>query len=143
MNDYALEGASIDFSKSTVEIHRKKAVVAVGDGGTQILCLENGEVIEQIAPPDVEGLDPSVTVTNAASTDSKTLYMSNGEAGVYVAWTRDKFDSKDCDVDDLELIGQFRFDDLQSVNHVKVDKNYLFVAGGLGGLKILRVSEDD
>ena len=143
LNDYALEGASIDFSKSTVEIHRKKAVVAVGDGGTQILCLENGEVIEQIAPPDVEGLDPSVTVTNAASTDSKTLYMSNGEAGVYVAWTRDKFDSKDCDVDDLELIGQFRFDDLQSVNHVKVDKNYLFVAGGLGGLKILRVSEDD
>ena len=143
LNDYALEGASIDFSKSTVEIHRKKAVVAVGDGGTQILCLENGEVIEQIAPPDVEGLDPSVTVTNAASTDSKTLYMSNGEAGVYVAWTRDKFDSRDCDVDDLELIGQFRFDDLQSVNHVKVDKNYLFVAGGLGGLKILRVSEDD
>ena len=143
LNDYDLEGASIDFSKSTIEIHRKKAVLALGDGGTQIICLENGSVIEQIAPPVVDDLDPSVTVTNAASTDSKTLYMSNGEAGVYVAYTRDKFDSRDCDVDDLQLIGQFRLDDLESVNAVKVEKDYLFIAGGLGGLKILEVTEAD
>ena len=143
LQDFTLGGASIDFSKSTVEIHRKKAVLALGDGGTQIVCLEDGSVIESIPPPVVADLNPSVTVTNAASTDSKTLYMSNGEAGVYVAWTRDKFDSKDCDVDDLQMIGEFRFDDLQSVNHIKVDKDYLFVAGGLGGLKILRVTEDD
>ncbi len=143
LNDYSLEGATIDFSKSTVEIHRKKAVLALGDGGTQIICLEGGAVIEEIAPPEVDDLDPSVTVTNAASTDSKTLYMSNGEAGVYVAYTRDKFNSKDCDVDDLELIGQFRFDDLQSVNHVKAKGDYLFIAGGLGGLKILEVTEED
>jgi peptidase E len=91
----------------------------------------------------VDDLDPSVTVTNAAATDSKTLYMSNGEAGVYVAYTRDKFNSRDCDVDDLELIGQFRLDDLESVNAVKVDEDYLFVAGGLGGLKILEVTEED
>jgi hypothetical protein len=143
LNDYSLVGATIDFSKSTVEIHRKKAVLALGDGGTQIICLEGGEVIEQIAPPVVDDLDPSVTVTNAASTDSKTLYMSNGEAGVYVAYTRDKFHSRDCDVDDLQMIGQFRFDDLQSVNHIKAKGDYLFIAGGLGGLKILRVEEDD
>ncbi|MBT3630528.1 MAG: hypothetical protein HOC81_08840, partial [Candidatus Marinimicrobia bacterium] len=143
LNDYSLVGATIDFSKSTVEIHRKKAVLALGDGGTQIICLEGGEVIEQIAPPVVDDLDPSVTVTNAASTDSKTLYMSNGEAGVYVAYTRDKFNSRDCDVDDLQMIGQFRFDDLQSVNHIKAKGDYLFIAGGLGGLKILRVEEDD
>ncbi|NQT61616.1 MAG: hypothetical protein HQ556_01545 [Candidatus Marinimicrobia bacterium] len=143
LNDYELDGASIDFSKSTIEIHRKKAVLALGDGGTQIICLEDGSVVEQIAPPVVDDLDPSVTVTNAASTDSKTLYMSNGEAGVYVAYTRDKFNSRDCDVDDLQLIGQFRLDDLESVNAVKVDDDYLFVAGGLGGLKILEVTEED
>ncbi|MCF7922805.1 MAG: hypothetical protein K9M55_08900 [Candidatus Marinimicrobia bacterium] len=143
LNDYALEGASIEFSKSTIEIHRRKAVLALGDGGTQIICLDSGEPIETIASPVVADLDPSVTVTNAASTDSKTLYMSNGEAGVYVAYTSDKFDSKDCDVENLQLIGQFRFDDLQSVNHVKADGNYLFIAGGLGGLKILRVTEAD
>jgi len=143
LNDYALDGASINFSKSTIEIHRKKAVLALGDGGTQIVCLEDGSVIEQIDPPVVDDLDPSVTVTNAASTDSKTLYMSNGEAGIYIAYTRDKFNSRDCDVDDLEMIGQFRLDDLESVNAVKVDKKYLFVAGGLGGLKILEVTEED
>jgi hypothetical protein len=143
LNDYTLEGASIDFSKSTIEIHRKKAVLALGDGGTQIICLESGLLIETIAPPVVVDLDPTLTVTNAASTDSKTLYMSNGEAGVYVAYSSDKFDSRDCDVGDLQLIGQFRFDDLQSVNHVKAAGDYLFVAGGLGGLKILRVTEAD
>lgn len=143
LNDFALVGATIEFSKSTVEIHRSKAVLALGDGGTQIVCLADGTVIEEIAPPVVAELDPSVTVTNAASTDSKTLYMSNGEAGVYVAYTSDKFNSKDCEVEDLQLIGQFRFDDLQSVNHVKAKGDYLFVAGGLGGLKILRVTEDD
>ncbi|MCF7826357.1 MAG: hypothetical protein K9N29_06875 [Candidatus Marinimicrobia bacterium] len=143
LNDYELVGASIEFSKSTIEIHRRKAVLALGDGGTQIICLDSGEPIETIASPVVADLDPSVTVTNAASTDSKTLYMSNGEAGVYVAYTSDKFDSKDCDVENLQLIGQFRFDDLQSVNHVKADGNYLFIAGGLGGLKILRVTEAD
>ncbi len=143
LNDYELEGATIDFSKSTIEIHRKKAILALGDGGTQIICLDDGSVIDQIEPPEVEGLDPSVTVTNAASTDSKTLYMSNGEAGVYVAYTRDKFDSRDCDVDDLQLIGEFRLDDLESVNAIKVKKDYLFVAGGLGGLKILEVTEED
>jgi len=140
LDEFFLDGASIAFSKSTVEIHRKKAILALGDGGTQILCLQNGEIIEQIDQPTVDDLDPNVTVTNAASTDSKTLYMSNGEAGVYVAWTRDKFNSRDCDVDDLQMIGSFRFDDLQSVNHVKARGNYLFVAGGLGGLKILTVT---
>ncbi len=143
LNDFSLEGATINFSKSTVEIHRRKAVLALGDGGTQIICLEDGAVIDQIAPPVVADLDPSVTVTNAASTDSRTLYMSNGEAGVYVAYTRDRFDSRDCDVDDLQMIGQFRFDDLQSVNNVKAKGHYLFIAGGLGGLKILRVTEAD
>ncbi len=142
-NDYSLSGANIDFSKSTVEIYKRKAVLALGDGGTQIVCLNNGEVIETIAPPVVQDLDPAVTVANAATTSGKTLYMSNGEAGVFVAWSHDKFNSKDCDVDDLQMIGSFRFGDLQSVNHVKVDGQYLFIAGGLGGLKILRVREAD
>ena len=131
------------FQNQRLRYIAKKAVLALGDGGTQIVCLEDGSVIEEIAPPVVDDLDPSVTVTNAAATDSKTLYMSNGEAGVYVAYTRDKFNSRDCDVDDLELIGQFRLDDLESVNAVKVDEDYLFVAGGLGGLKILEVTEED
>jgi len=140
--DFSLSGANTPFSKSTIEVFRRKAVVALGDGGTQIICLNDGSVIETIEPPVVEGLDPSVTVTNAVTTSGKTLYISNGEAGVYVAWSQDKFSSNNCDVDDLQMIGDFRFGDLQSVNAIKVNHKHLFVAGGLGGLKILEVEEE-
>ncbi|MCF6237299.1 MAG: hypothetical protein L3J79_00540, partial [Candidatus Marinimicrobia bacterium] len=143
LEEFSLSGANIPFSKSTIEVYRRKAVVALGNGGVQIICLENGEVIEEIPPPVIPDLDESVTVANAATTSGKTLYMSNGEAGVYVAWSRDKFNSRNCEVDDIQMIGSFRFDDLQSVNHVKVKGNYLYVAGGLGGLKILRVVEEE
>lgn len=141
VNDYTLGGAAIPFSKSTIEINRSKAILGLGDGGTQIVCLATGDTIVTVPQPIVPGLDASVTVTNAATTDNKTLFMANGEAGVYVAMAATRFDSKDCAVDDLEIIGKFRFDDFQSVNHVTYRNGVLFIAGGLGGLKILTVSE--
>ncbi len=141
LNDFTFSGANIPFSKSTIEVFRRKAVVALGDGGTQIICLDDGSVIETIDPPVVEDLDPAVTVTNAVTTSGKSLYISDGEAGVYVAWSQDRLSSNNCDVDDLQMIGNFRFGDLQSVNAVKVKGRYLFIAGGLGGLKILETEE--
>lgn len=139
--DYTLTGATIPFSKSTIEINRSKAILALGDGGTQIICLATGETLAVIPQPIVAGLDLSVTVTNAATVDKKTLFMANGEAGVYVARAVTKLDSKDCSVDNLRLIGKFRFGDFQSVNHVAYKSGVLFIAGGLGGLKILTVEE--
>jgi len=141
-NDWSLSGATIEFSKSTIEIKKKKAILALGDGGTQIICLETGDVIETIPQPIVSGLDSAVTVTNAATVEKRLLFMANGEAGVYVAIADTKFDSKDCDVDGLELMGQFRFDDLQSVNHINYKGEVMFIASGLGGLKILTVDEN-
>lgn len=141
LDEIALSGATIAHSKSTLQVLKGKAVAAVGDGGTQIVCLETGAVIATIEPPVVSDLSPEVTVTNAAESDGKLLYLSNGEAGVYVAYSKDKFDSKDCDVDDLQMIGSFRFGDLESVNHVGIHGNHLYVAGGTGGLKILDVKD--
>ncbi len=139
--DYTLTGATIPFSKSTIEINRSNAILALGDGGTQIVCLATGETLAVIPQPIVAGLDSSVTVTNAATVDKKTLFMANGEAGVYVARAVTKLDSKDCSVDNLRLIGKFRFGDFQSVNHVAYKSGVLFIAGGLGGLKIVTVEE--
>ncbi len=141
-HDYALMGATIEFSKSTIEINRSKAILGLGDGGTQIVCLETGEVIEYVPQPSALDLDPSVTVTNAATTYKKTLFMSNGEAGVYVAMAKPNFSDKDCMVDNLQVLGKFRFDNFQSVNHVTYRNDVLFIAGGLGGLKILAVQTD-
>jgi hypothetical protein len=140
-NDYTLDGATIPYSKSTIEINRSKAILGVGDGGTQIICLATGDTIVTVPQPVVVDLDASVTVTNAATTDKSTLFMANGEAGVYVATADTRFDSKDCEVDNLQMLGKFRFDDFQSVNHVVYRNGVLFIAGGLGGLKILTVAE--
>ncbi|MFQ6678476.1 MAG: hypothetical protein ACE5D0_09175 [Fidelibacterota bacterium] len=138
-NDWTLTGANIEFSKSTIEIKKKKAILALGDGGTQIVCIQTGTVIDSIPQPMVSDLDASVTVTNAASIDKRLLFMANGEAGVYVGISDTKFDSKDCDVDNLRLLGHFRFGDFQSVNHIHYKHDVMFVASGLGGLKILTV----
>lgn len=139
VNNWTLTGATIEFSKSTIEIKKRKAILALGDGGTQIVCVETGVVIDAIPQPILNDLDSSVTVTNAATVDKRLLFMANGEAGVYVGISDTKFDSKDCDVDNLRLLGQFRFDDLQSVNHIHYKHNVMFIASGLGGLKILTV----
>lgn len=141
LNEIALSGANIPHSKSTIQVYKRKAVIAAGDGGTQVVCLATGALIEKIDPPTVDGLSPDVTVANAATSDGKYLYMSNGEAGVYVGWSKDKFDSKNCDVDDFQMIGSFRFGDLESVNHVGIHGDWLYVAGGSGGLKILKVTQ--
>jgi len=141
--DYTLTGASIPFSKSTVEIAGGKAIMALGDGGMQIVCIETGSVVETFEQPDIPDLDPSLTVTNAATADKKLLFMSNGEAGVYMAQSSDRFSSSGCDVDDLAMIGSLRFDDEQSVNHVAYKNGVLFIASGLGGLKICSIEEAD
>lgn len=138
-NDYTLDGATIPFSKSTIKLRKKKAILALGDGGTQIVCLKDGSVIHREDQPQVAGLSSDVTVTNAASADKRLLFMGNGEAGVYVGTAQSNFNSKDCQVDDFKMVGKFRFDDLQSVNHVAFNNNVLFIASGLGGLKILTV----
>jgi len=137
VDDWTLTGATIEFSKSTIEIKKKKAILALGDGGTQIVCVATGVVIDAIPQPFLDDLDSSVTVTNAATIDKRLLFMANGEAGVYVGISDTKFDSKDCDVDNLRLLGKFRFGDLQSVNHINYKGKVMFIASGLGGLKIL------
>lgn len=143
LHDHTLDGATIPESKSTIEIKRAKAVLALGDGGTQIVCLADGQVLAQLPPPTVPDLDASVTVTNAASAYKRAVFMANGEAGVYVAVADSNLNGRDCEVDNLELLGKLRFGDLESANHVVYRHDLLFVAAGTGGLKIVAVTDSD
>ncbi len=138
---HTLSGATIPESKSTVEVKRRKAVLALGDGGTQVVCLADGSVLARLDPPTVADLDPSVTVTNAASAYRRAIFMANGEAGVYVAMADSNLNGRDCEVDNLEVVGRIRFGDLQSANHVVYRHDLLFVAAGTGGLKIVAVTD--
>jgi len=40
------------------------------------------------------------------------------------------------------MLGQLRFDDLESANHVEFENGFLFVAAGLGGVKVVEVIND-
>lgn len=141
-NTFTFPGANVPESKSTVEVAGGKAFIAAGPEGVQIMCLDNGQIIGSIPRPDPAslGLDPSVVVTNAVSVDEELIFISNGEAGVYVARGTENFHDNNCNTPGITMLGKLRFDDLQSANHVAYRSGYLYVAAGLGGVKIVRVS---
>jgi len=142
LNTFPFPGATVPESKSAMDIAGGKAFIAAGPEGVQIMCLDTGEIVGNVPRPDPEalGLDPSVVVTNAVTVDNDLMFISNGEAGVYVAAGADDWDDTDCDEpQSINVLGQLRFDDLQSVNHVDYRKGYLVVAAGLGGVKIVEV----
>lgn len=143
LNTFSFPGASVPESKTTVEIAGGKAFIAAGEEGVQIMCLDDGQIIGSVPRPDPDSLelDPAVVVTNAVTVDGDLLFISNGEAGVYVAQANAPFTASNCNPQQITLLGQLRFDDLQSANHVAYRGNYLFVAAGLGGVKVVRVDE--
>ncbi|MGB5397089.1 MAG: hypothetical protein WBN96_08070, partial [Gammaproteobacteria bacterium] len=144
LNTFPFPGANVAESKSTVEIAGGKAIIAAGPDGVQIMCLDSGQIIGSVARPDPAslGLDPSVVVTNAVTVDENLMFISNGEAGVYVAEADEDFSNDDCKVQNITMLGKLQFDDLQSANHVVYRDGFLYVAAGLGGVKIVSVNVD-
>jgi len=143
---FSFPGSTVPESKSTVQIVGEKAIVAAGDNGVLILSLRTGKVLGHVPLPDnnVLGLPKSVVVTNAVSADASTggtlLFLSNGEAGVYVAQVDTPF-SQDWGetVHNPVIVGKLQFGSLQSVNHVTYQDGLLIVAAGTGGVKIVRI----
>ena len=79
-------------------------------------------------------------MTNAVAIDQDLLFISNGEAGVYMAQGSQAFSATGAETQQtITMIGRLRFANLQSVNHVAIQNKYLIIAAGLGGLKIVQV----
>jgi len=143
LNTFTFPGADVAGAKTALEVHGGKAFVAAGPSGVQIVCLDNGQIVGSIPRPDPAelDLDPAVVVTNAVTIEGDLIFISNGEAGVYAAAAEDAFSGTACtDTQPITLLGKLRFDDLQSANHVTYSANRLWVAAGLGGVKVIRVS---
>jgi len=143
LNTFPFPGADIAESKSTVEIEGGKAFIAAGPEGVQIVCLDDGQIVGSVPRPAPEslGLDSAVVVTNAVTVDRDLMFISNGEAGVWVAQASQDFKDTACNAQQqITMIGRLRFGDLQSVNHVEFKNDHLIVAAGLGGVKLVRVS---
>ncbi len=142
---FPFKGADIAESKSTVELAGGKAFIAAGDSGVQVLSASTGLVVGSVPRPNPDslGLSPSVVVTNSASVAADLLFISNGEAGVYVAQGSQAFSATSSETQQtITMLGKLRFANLQSANHVAYssDNKYLIVAAGLGGLKIVQVN---
>ena len=143
LDTFTFPGADVPQSKSTVEVVGGKAFIAAGPEGVQVMCLDDGQIVGSVPRPDPDalGLDSSVVVTNAVTVDEDLMFISNGEAGVYVAAADADFASTPCGAPlSITMLGHLRFDDLQSVNHVDYENKRLLIAAGLGGLKIVKVN---
>lgn len=142
LDTWSFPGADVAESKSTVQVAGAKAFVAAGSEGVQVVCLDDGQIVGSVPRPDPAslGLDPSVVVTNAVTVQGDLMFISNGEAGVYAAAGTQSFESSACTApQSISVLGQLQFDNLQSVNHVVYRNDMLFVAAGLGGLKVVEV----
>ena len=85
LGTFPFKGAGIAESKSTVRVIGGKALIAAGDGGVQVMNLADGTILGSMPRMAVPGLDPGRSVTNAVDGARRHLFISNGEAGVYVA----------------------------------------------------------
>jgi len=142
LNTFPFPGADVPESKSALEIVGGKAFIAAGPEGVQVMCLDSGKIVGSVPRPDptLLGLAPSVVVTNAVTVDEDLMFISNGEAGVYIAAGAADFATSPCDAPQtITVLGHLRFADLQSVNHVDYENKRLLIAAGLGGLKVLRI----
>jgi hypothetical protein len=148
VGSWPFKGADIAQSKSQALLVGGKAFIAAGDSGVQVLNPMTGAFLGQMPRPNPDslGLSPSVVVTNAVAIDQDLMFISNGEAGVYLAQGSQVFSTSGTGAQTITMRGKLRFGNLQSVNHVAYsagspgNPGMLIIAAGLGGLKIVQVN---
>ncbi|MGB2867477.1 MAG: hypothetical protein WBD36_03425, partial [Bacteroidota bacterium] len=139
MTAYAVGGATIPESKSTIQVVLDRAFVGAGDAGAKVVDLNSGAVIDSIGPVTVTGIPSSLTVTNSVSVNKDILLLANGEAGVYVAQADIDMEATPSVSPHLVVLGAMQFGAAESANFVTSSNDVIFIATGLGGLKILEV----
>lgn len=128
-------------SKADLEISEQYLFAALNRGGTHIYdagALSLLHAIPKPATPD--GSDPENYVTNSVSFNDPLMFLANGGAGIAVnkrVW------NEGTEQDDFIEFGYFDFGGPLSSNFVKSRGNFIFVATGLGGLKILTFFEEE
>ncbi|TCV10432.1 hypothetical protein EDC17_10335 [Sphingobacterium alimentarium] len=125
-------------SKRTMDLQQNIAIVPQGKAGFGIYNIVSGSLIKQHDIPTYSGndsnLDPEDVVVNAVSVNNDKLFTANGGAGVSIYNYSNQSGA-------ANLLGTASFNglDLTSSNFVVSRDNYVFVASGRGGLKILKM----
>ncbi len=125
-------------SKAELSLSNEYLFAALNRGGVHIYDLDDLSLFQVIDRPFTpEGMDEENYVTNGVSYNEPLLFVANGAAGILVSGKSDLFKS------DHEFLtyGYFDFNGPLSSNFVVSEGDYVFVASGLGGLKILTIQE--
>ncbi|MDH5561826.1 MAG: hypothetical protein OEY59_13335 [Deltaproteobacteria bacterium] len=138
--------ATIIHSKSVIDMPGNVTVMALGDGGVMALLTDSTSdqtIIDIPALTGVSGLTDAVTVSNATSVNQNLLFRANGEAGVEIFKLSQNIRSvKEGDPLTVTKLGSLAFGSLESANGLYYRKGLLFVADGLGGMKIVEVDRN-
>lgn len=135
-----VDGATIPESRSTVVAGNTYSVVATGDGGVSVLCNADQSILTNTPQVVVDGIDSELTVTNAADVSNGLVFTANGAAGVYVYTFETSGSSDPCKDVELVEVGKIDFGEDVSANGVFFKANALFVTTGLGGVKVIDVT---
>jgi hypothetical protein len=135
--DKEIGGSTDPEAKSILRLYNKFALVALGEEGLKCYDVSSNmpsTVISSLPRPVVpEGESPMDYVTNGVSvSDNGWVYVANGAGGLDIA----KIDTDG----QLTWMGNVNLE--SSVNFVEANANYVFVARGVLGLKILKVTEN-
>lgn len=115
-------------SKRTLDFMGEKLLVSQGKNGVGVYNLNSGTKIQTLSlPTEVPGVDPGDIVTNGVSVNGDKVFAANGGAGLYVYQNKAQA---------LELLGSI--DLMGSSNYVMSKGEYIFVASGARGLKIIK-----
>jgi hypothetical protein len=128
---YALSENLTPESKSEIAVNEHGIFAAMNAGGLQYLKLD-GTDFQHIPKPEARpGELEENFVTNSVAVNNKLVLIGNGGAGAYVGYIGEETN------DSIALLGKMNFNGSESVNFVYAEDNLVFVASGLGGLKIL------
>ena len=138
---HVVGGANIPESKSTVYVVRDLIFVAAGDEGLKVVSSLDGSVVQHIPVPNVDGVDPEMAVTNGVSVRKDLVFVANGGAGLFVYQAKVNLEEQSTTNPQLELVGQVQFPEGVSTNFVWSSGELLFVANGLGGIRVVKIRE--
>lgn len=115
----------ISGAKRTMDIDGTKLLISEGPNGLGVYDINSGSKLQKIAIPTA-GED---NVTNAVSVNDGYAFLANGALGLNVYQTGTQ----------LSLLGSVGI--AGSSNYVKSSGNYIYVASGTGGLKIIKMEK--
>ncbi len=129
-NSFSISNADTE-SKATFDLVDEYIFAATGKNGAEIYHLD-GQFLGSIGLPEVSSID---FTTNAVAVYGDMVFVSNGTT-IYVATFEDD--------EDLipDVVGELELGDFESVNHILFQDNYLIVASGLGGVKVIELNEE-